>query len=362
MSSSFLKPDVTPCTALATSARASPCKARCSSVARRAVSTPSFCSKVMPCGIAKESLPFGPCTSILPVCRAIFTPAGTGIGLRPIRDIYSSLFKSLPSWAQHAAPLQTRLPDFAKNLAAHFGLARRTAAHQPLRRGHDADAQPAYDGTNVGRAEIRTGARARDALQAGDHAAAVRGVLQENAQHLTRLVLVHQLVGRDVALVLEDARNLGLELRDRNIDALVLGGRRVAEARQKIGNGIRLHNSPKRLLPAGFHDAGDFSLQRHTAETDTAHLELADIPARAAADAAAVAYPHLEFRFFERLGDFCCACHLLRHSFFAKRKPEPLEQLAALLIIPRGGGHGDVHALDLVYAGVIDFRKYQLIL
>src|SRR2546427_9909896 len=61
------------------------------------------------------------------------------------------------------------------------------------------------------------------------------------------------------------------------------------------------------LLPAGFHDAGDFALQRHTAKTDSAHLELADIPARAAAAAAAVAYPHLEFRFLERLGDFCCA-------------------------------------------------------
>src|SRR5467141_815713 len=115
------------------------------------------------------------------------------------------------------------------------------------------------------------------------------------------------------------------------------------------------------LLPTGFHDAGDFSLQRHTSKTDSAHLELADIPARAATDAAAVAYPHLEFRFFERLGDFCCACHLLRHSFFAKRKPEPLEQLAALLIIPRGGRHRNVHTLDLVHARVIDLRKHQLV-
>src|SRR5207302_3523042 len=90
---------------------------------------------------------------------------------------------------------------------------------------------------------------------AGDHAAAVRGVLQENAQRFARLVLVHQLVGRDVALFLEDARDFGLELRDRNIDALVLGGRRVAEARQKIGNGIRLHSSPTSWLSRrrGFH-------------------------------------------------------------------------------------------------------------
>src|SRR6266704_1507598 len=89
------------------------------------------------------------------------------------------------------------------------------------------------------------------------------------------------------------------------------------------------------LLPTGFHDAGDFSLERHTAETDSAHLELADIPARAAAAAAAVAYPHLEFRLLERL--------------------------AALLIVFRAGGHGDVHALDLIHARVINLRKHQLV-
>src|SRR5467141_155410 len=115
------------------------------------------------------------------------------------------------------------------------------------------------------------------------------------------------------------------------------------------------------LLPTGFHDAGNFSLQRHAAKTDAAHLELADIPARAAAAAAAVAYPHLEFRFLERLGDFCCACHLLCCSLFAKRKPQPLEQFAALLIVLRACGHGDVHALDLVHARVIDLWKHQLV-
>src|SRR5216684_5148644 len=115
------------------------------------------------------------------------------------------------------------------------------------------------------------------------------------------------------------------------------------------------------LLPTGFHDAGNFSLERHTAKTDSAHLKLAYISPRASAAAAAVAYAHLEFRFLERLGDFCCACHLLRDPFFAKRKPQRLEQLAALLIVLRAGRHGDVHALDLVHARVIDLRKHQLV-
>src|SRR4030088_3147061 len=111
---------------------------------------PSFCSKVMPCGIAKESLPFGPCTSILPACMAIFTPAGTGIGFRPVRGIFSIFLD-----------YEYRLPHFAKNFAAHFGLARRTAAHQPPRCGHDTDAQPAHHGTNIVRAEIRARGGAR---------------------------------------------------------------------------------------------------------------------------------------------------------------------------------------------------------
>src|SRR5216684_1981102 len=77
------------------------------------------------------------------------------------------------------------------------------------------------------------------------------------------------------------------------------------------------------LLPAGFHDAGDFSLQRHTAKTDSAHLELANVRARAAAAAAAVADPHFEFRFLERLGDFCCARFVLLFCLGAAYRSAP---------------------------------------
>src|SRR6266700_5578538 len=116
------------------------------------------------------------------------------------------------------------------------------------------------------------------------------------------------------------------------------------------------------LLPARFHDAGDFSAKRHTAKTDSAHLKLADISAGPAANAAAVAYAHLELGFLERLGDLCCACHLLCHPFFPERNPEPFQQLAALLIVFRRGRERDVHALDLVHACVIDLRKHELVL
>src|ERR1700690_762848 len=48
------------------------------------------------------------------------------------------------------------------------------------------------------------------------------------------------------------------------------------------------------LLPARFHHSRDLSLECHAAETDAAHLELADIAARAAAATAAVAHANLE--------------------------------------------------------------------
>src|SRR5208283_3426924 len=116
------------------------------------------------------------------------------------------------------------------------------------------------------------------------------------------------------------------------------------------------------LLPAGFHDSRDLSLERHAAETDAAHLEFADVAARAAAATAAVAHAHLELGLLQRLGDFCGACHLLCGSFFAQGKTQPLEQFAALFIVAGRGRQRNVHALDLVHARVVNLRKHQLVL
>src|SRR5579859_874937 len=59
------------------------------------------------------------------------------------------------------------------------------------------------------------------------------------------------------------------------------------------------------LLPAGFRDPGNFSLEGHAAEADAAHLKLANVSARAAANAATIAHPHLELGLLASLGDFC---------------------------------------------------------
>src|SRR4051794_27123097 len=115
------------------------------------------------------------------------------------------------------------------------------------------------------------------------------------------------------------------------------------------------------LLPTGFHDAGNFTLERHAAETDTAHFKFANEGARAAANAATIAHTNLELGLLEGLSDFCSACHLLCYPRSAQRKAETLEELAAFFVSVRGCGQSDVHALDLVDSRVINFGKNQLI-
>src|SRR5260221_575614 len=138
----------------------------------------------------------------------------------------------------------TSLPGLAQKFAADFGFARGAPAHQTFRRGDNADAQAADDRANIRGADISARPRTRDALYAGDHAAAVRRVLQEDAKHLARFVFVDKLEGRDVTLVLQNTRDFGLELGHGNVHALMLCCVGVANSRQKIAYGIRLHNFP----------------------------------------------------------------------------------------------------------------------
>jgi hypothetical protein len=62
-------------------------------------------------------------------------------------------------------------------------------------------------------------------------------------------------------------------------------------------------------LPAGFHDAGNLSLEREAAKTDAAHLELPERAAGAPADAAAVALANFVFQFPVRFCDLTGSSH-----------------------------------------------------
>jgi hypothetical protein len=114
------------------------------------------------------------------------------------------------------------------------------------------------------------------------HATAIVGVLERDAQ-LVELALVHHGEVLDVALLLEDARDLDLELRARQEDPFVAGEICIAEPSQKVGYGIGNHPC---LLPAGLGHTGDHSLVCELAQADPADAELAEHGPRTAATAA----------------------------------------------------------------------------
>ena len=84
---------------------------------------------------------------------------------------------------------------------------------------------------------------------AGDQLLAVRPVLQEQAQRLDRRRrlrdgVVEELEALDVALVLQDPRDLGLHPRRGHVDARVLGGHRVADPREHVCDRISHISQP----------------------------------------------------------------------------------------------------------------------
>src|SRR5262245_31518347 len=129
MSSLRSKPSFTPCTMFARSDRIRPWSARterCSEF-RSTVSTLVSIVMERPAGIAWDSLPFGPSTLTVWSSRATFTPAGTGMGFLPIRDMEHSL------------------PDVGQYFAANLLLAAFTVRDDAARGREDGDAHAAQD-------------------------------------------------------------------------------------------------------------------------------------------------------------------------------------------------------------------------
>src|SRR3989442_1066907 len=146
---------------LATSERVSPCRARCSprSVGRVTIRSSPTCSTVMSRCMRSESSPFGPFTITRSGWIATETPAGTGMGLRPMRLI-------------------ARSPHLRHDLAADAHAACVVAGHDALRGRDDRRAHPTLDLRDVGVIDVRPLAGARDALDPLDHRLAVSPVLQ----------------------------------------------------------------------------------------------------------------------------------------------------------------------------------------
>src|SRR5258707_3017052 len=146
MSRSLLKPSVTPLIAFWARARASPWKARCwrSSFARWQESSAPVRTNLIPGGTGLLSLPLGPCTSIAVAPIETLTPEGTGMTLRPTRDMGLS-----------------SLPDVAEDLATHALTRRRAAGHDPAGGGEDVDAETAVDAGDLRSEERRVGKECR---------------------------------------------------------------------------------------------------------------------------------------------------------------------------------------------------------
>ena len=123
--------------------------------------------RVIPSGIGTSSVPLGPCTfNCSPIW--IFTPEGSGIGFFPTLDMIVLSFTKP-----------------CKNLAADAFLARRPARHHAPRRGQDADAEPALHPRNIGLADIRAAAGARNALDSGHDRRIVGRVFQVDLDDLS---------------------------------------------------------------------------------------------------------------------------------------------------------------------------------
>src|SRR5690554_5477409 len=109
---------------LASRVRVRPCRARDSrsSSGRATLRAPSSCSTVMGAGTECSRDPLGPFTVTSAPLMVTSTPAGTGTGSLPIRDIGVSPF---------------RLPDVGEDFAAHTLVLRLTVSQEAGGGGQD---------------------------------------------------------------------------------------------------------------------------------------------------------------------------------------------------------------------------------
>src|SRR5574341_2407550 len=281
ISSFFSKPSFTPATMFATSARARPCSARTLRSSPDREMTIWFPSTFAesPAGTGWASLPFGPSALTHPSATCTFTPCGMGTGFLPIRDIVA------PS------------PHVGEDFPAHLLLARVAVRDHALRRRQERHAHPAEDRRDPAVRDVDAPARRGHPHEPGDHLLVGGTVLEVHAQR-PLLRILEQPEVLDEALVLQDLRDAHFQARGGDVDLLVLGAARVADAREHVGDRIAPHG-----LPARLPDAGHLALERQLAEAESAHLELPQVAARTPAELAPMIGAGRELRLPLRLHD-----------------------------------------------------------
>src|ERR1700722_4377017 len=119
-------------------------------------------------------------------------------------------------------------------------------------------------------------------------------------------------------------------------------------------------------LPTGLNDAGNFAPKRQLAEAQAAKAKLAQVGARSAANLAAIMLAAGKLRLAGGFYSVCCGCHSsLLNPLCLRSLTEGYAELpeqGTRLVVVFGCRHdGDVHALQLLHARIIHFRKNQLV-
>src|SRR5262249_8950489 len=216
----------------------------------------SFFSMVISDGTCCVSSPSGPLTITRPGSIAMLTPAGTGMGCLPMRLI--------------------RLPDEGEDLAADAALGGGPVGDEPGRRGQDRGAHPAEHARQAVLARVDAAAGLGHAAQSVDDALAASAVLQLDHEVVEGLPALDPEIA-DVALLLEEARDLHLELGRGHHDTVLQRLVGVANPGEHVCDGIGQHLS---LLPGTLGHARDRALVRELAQADPAEAELAEDGAR----------------------------------------------------------------------------------
>src|SRR5215204_1572721 len=271
MFSVFVNPSVTPVTAFWIRDRVRPCIARCSgaSEARSTITLPSSCLTSIPRPTGTVSSPRGPFTFTLRPESSTLTAPGTSTGAFPILDT-----------------IKTSLVDEAQDFAADAPAPGLVVRQDALGGREYRHPEPIEHAGDVGLLAIDPASWTAHSPEASDAAATVGAVLQGyDEPPLDPAPALGDVL--DVAFLLKDSGDLGLHLRVRYLDRLLLGHVRVADARQEI----RYRICDRHLLPTRFRDARDLPLVRQLPQADPAEPELPVVTLRPAAPLATVVLP-----------------------------------------------------------------------
>src|SRR5215217_6745231 len=268
---------------------------------------------------ASDSEPFGPLTDTFWPSIVTSTPDGTGTGCFPIRDM-----STYPS------------PHVCEDFAAHALTSGLTVGPEARGSGDDRHTKATQNPRKVGGFRVHPQTGLGHPAQARNAALPAGAVLQLYDKVFADSCVLDVKVG-DVALALEDLRDIGLDLRVWQLHLVVVRRIGVAQTCQEVCDRVR-HGHDSRFtflaavptvpnfwgayrnlfvswsvepLPAGLLHARQFAGVSHLAQADAAEPELAVNRVRAAALTAAGVPPHLEFGLLVGLVDQSLLRHLL---------------------------------------------------